>query len=399
MELTRRGFIGAVPAAAVATRWPTGMPSSGPLGVRGDFPVASQVTYLNSAYITPSPTPVVAAATRFLESKSTAPVSLGEMLAEVDRTRGSFARLIRAEPREIGVLFSTSDGENIVTRALDLRPGDNVVVDDLHYETTYLLYQRLAEERGIELRVVPNRGGAASTESFEEHVDARTRLISVAWVSHQNGYRHDLQGLAELAHSYGAYLYTDAIQGVGMLDLDMRTAGVDFLTAGTYKWLLGGYGVAPFFVRGELLDLIQPDRFGSLHIEETVSDLEYRIYDDGRKYGYATMSFGAVYQLNAALDYLSKIGVDRIEAHTVDLAQKLHKGLRTQGYDVLTPEGNRSAIVAFAHNRAPRHVTDVLAEAEVHVSLREEGSQIRAGVALFNTVEDVERFLQVTASL
>jgi len=357
------------------------------------------MTYLNSAYITPSPTPVVMAASDFLKSKSVSPVSLGEMLAEVDRTRGNFAQLIHAEAQEVGVLFSTSDGENIVTRALDLRQGDNVVVDDLHYETTYLLYQQLAETHGVELRVVRNQDGAASTAAFEEYVDDKTRLVSVSWVSHQNGYRHDLKALSELAHAHGAYLYADAIQGVGMLDLDVVDVGIDFLTAGTYKWLLGGYGVAPFFVRSELLPLVKPDRFGSLHIEETLPDFRYRIYDDGRKYGYATMSFGAVYQLNAALEYLARVGIDRIEAHTVGLAQELQQGLRAQGYRVLTPVGNQSAIVAFAHDRPPTHVADVLAESKVHVSLREEGTQIRAGVALFNTEEDIARLLEVTASL
>lgn len=401
MDMTRRAFIGTVPAVAAAARLDAGpaRTTRDPLGVRDDFPVATSETYLNSAYITPSPLPVVDAAAEFLRAKADEPVSLGDMLAEVDRVRAAFARLIGARTEEIGTLFATSDGENVVTRALELGPGDNIVVDDLHYETTYLLYQELARERGIELRVVPSTEGAAPAETWAEHVDAGTRLVSVSWVSHQNGYRHDLRALADLAHARGAYLYVDAIQGVGSLALDVAGAGVDFLTAGTYKWLLGGFGVAPFYVRAELLDRVPPDRYGSLHIDGDEGPGGYRIYQDGKKYGYATMAFGAVYQLGAALAYLDRVGVPRIEAHTVALAHRLRSGLVEQGFRVWTPPDNRSAIVSFIHERDPENVASVLERERIRVSLRENGAHIRAGLALFNTDEDVDRMLAVTAAL
>ena len=197
-----------------------------PLGVRSDFPVVEELTYLDGAYITPSPRQAVRAAQAFLEAKSRNPTSLGDMLAETVAARQKFGRLVGASESEVGLLFATSDGENVVTRALDLGRGDNVVVDDLHYETTYLLYQELAESVGLEVRTVRSEGGAASVEAFAELVDERTRLVSVAWVSHQNGYVHDLAGLADLAHANGAYLYADAIQGIGMLDLDVRAVGI-----------------------------------------------------------------------------------------------------------------------------------------------------------------------------
>lgn len=293
-------------------------------------------------------------------------------------------------------MFATSDGENVVARALELGAGDNVVIDDLHYETTYLLYQHLAETRGLEVRIVPSSKGSAPTELFAPHVDERTRLVSVAWVSHQNGYRHNLRSLAQLAHAHGAYLYADAIQGIGMLDMDVRESGIDFFTAGTYKWLLGGYGVAPFYVREALLGLVTPDRLGSLGIADDLGGHRFSVYEDARKYGYATMGFGAVFQLKAALDYLLRVGVPRIEEHTVGLARRLHDGLTSQGYDVWTPSGNQSAIVTFAHGRDVEMIRRLLQEANVRVSFKDGGVRLRVGIALFNNTDDVERLLEVT---
>ncbi len=369
-----------------------------PLGVRPDFPVVEQSVYLDSAYITPSPLQAVEAAQDFAEAKARDPVSLGGMLQETNLMRQRFATLVGASEMEIGVLFATSDGENIVSRALDLKQGDNVVVDDLHYDTTYLLYQQLAEQQGLEVRIVNSESGGAPVEAFAEHVDRQTRLISVAWISHQNGFRHDLAGLADLAHSNGAYLYADAIQGIGALDIDVRSTSVDFFTAGTYKWLLGGYGVAPFYVREGLLERIGTDRFGSLNIAEELGQHRFRVYGDARKYGYATMGFGSVFQLRAALDYLLRVGVPNIEAHTVGLAQQLNTGLVGQGHDVWTPKDNRSPIVTFRHHRDIALVRSTLEEAGIRISFKAEGEELRAGIALFNNSDDIRKLLDVTGS-
>ncbi len=409
MTLSRREFISGVSAAAalsgVSPTSLSGVPpvvgiasKDDPLGVRSDFPVVEQSVYLDSAYITPSPLQAVEAAQAFAEAKARDPVSLGGMLQETNLMRQRFAALVGASEMEIGVLFATSDGENIVSRALDLKQGDNVVIDDLHYDTTYLLYQQLAEQRGLEVRIVNSEAGGAPVDAFAEHVDRQTRLISVAWVSHQNGFRHDLAGLADLAHSNGAYLYADAIQGIGALDVDVRSTGIDFFTAGTYKWLLGGYGVAPFYVREELLERIGTDRFGSLNIAEELGQHRFRVYDDARKYGYATMGFGSVFQLRAALDYLLRVGVPNIEAHTVSLAQQLNTGLVGQGHDVWTPKDNRSPIVTFRHHRDIALVRSTLEEAGIRISFKAEGEELRAGIALFNNSDDIDKLLDVTGN-
>ena len=409
MTLSRREFISGVSAAAALSgvsptslsgvRPVVGIASKDdPLGVRSDFPVVEQSVYLDSAYITPSPLQAVEAAQAFAEAKARDPVSLGGMLQETNLMRQRFATLVGASEMEIGVLFATSDGENIVSRALDLKQGDNVVIDDLHYDTTYLLYQQLAEQRGLEVRIVNSEAGGAPVDAFAEHVARQTRLISVAWVSHQNGFRHDLAGLADLAHSNGAYLYADAIQGIGSLDIDVRSTGIDFFTAGTYKWLLGGYGVAPFYVREELLERIGTDRFGSLNIAEELGQHRFRVYDDARKYGYATMGFGSVFQLRAAIDYLLRVGVPNIEAHTVGLAQQLNTGLVGQGHDVWTPKDNRSPIVTFRHHRDIALVRSTLEEAGIRISFKAEGDELRAGIALFNNSDDIDKLLDVTGN-
>jgi selenocysteine lyase/cysteine desulfurase len=402
VTLDRREFM---TAAAAGLALPAGKGrallsgSPDPLGVRGEFRGAEKVTYLNTPYMSLVPRAVEKAGIDFVRSKAESPILLGDMVAKTNEVRGKLAVLFGADPREIGFLFATSEGENLVTGALDLRPGDNVVVDDLHYTTSYVLYKTLERTKGIELRIVPSVGGRADVSAFEPHVSSRTRLVSVAWVSHQNGFRHDVKGLADLAHRNGALLYTDAVQALGMFPVDLHREGVDFATSGTYKWLYGSFGVAPFYIREEHLERIVPDRLGELSLEEEGPNYQFRLYSSARKYEYATLAFGPIYQLAAACDFLAGIGVDRIEEHGVGLAAELRKGLVERGFAVRTPEGNRSAIVAFVHGKDPEKAQALFERNRVRVSFREAGTQVRAGVGVFNTRDDVDRFLDTTDEL
>jgi selenocysteine lyase/cysteine desulfurase len=401
--MSRRQFVASAAsmAAGAATRSAVHAQARAddPLGVRGDFPIVGERTYLNSAYITPVPAQVVAAGRAFVESKALRPIPLGEMLRKTDEVRAQFARLINADADEIGFLFSTSEGENIVANALDLKPGDNVVVDDLHYETEFVLYRHLQETKGVELRVAKHRGGRVEAADYEPLVNRQTRLVSVAWVSHHNGFRHDMRPIADLAHRNGALFYADGIQALGMFPVDVRQSGVDVLCSGTYKWLLGSFGVAPFYVRRDLLDRIRLDRFGALHVERTLPDGRFQLYQTAKRFDYATLPFAEVYQLGAGLAFLQRVGVDRIERHTVALAHELRAGLASQGHRLFTPEGNGSSIVTYYTARDAATLNAAFARASIDVTVRGALGQVRVSPALFNTRDDIGRFLDVTRRL
>ena len=403
MKLDRREFLSTAAATVAAANSASSFESSASaaldFGLRADFPAAAKSNYLNTPYIGPPPRAVEQAGIAFVRSKSEDPILLGAMLEKANEVRRSFSSLFGAKPEEVSFLFATSEGENIVAEALDLKPGDNVVIDDLHYETTYVLYKTLEKTKGIEVRVVNAVDGRADPAHFEPYVDDKTRVVSVSWVSHQNGFRHDLRGLSDLAHAHGAYLYADAVQALGMFETNFHDEGVDFLTSGTYKWLFASYGVAPFYIREEHLDWVVPDRLGSLSIRDTLPNYEFRLYETARKYEYATLAFGPLYQLGASLDYLAKVGLGKIEAHTVDLAHDLQKGLLEQGLLVRTPKGNRSSIVSFEHGRDPKAVESLFEKENIKVSFRENGRMIRAGAALFNSKSDIDHLLDTVKTI
>jgi len=390
--ITRPATVSATPPLVVGG-------ADDPLGVRADFPIVNNRTFLNSAYITPIPRQVVAAGHAFLEEKASNSFQLGPLLRKCDEVRAQFARLINAASAdEVGLLFSTAEGENVVAAGLDLKAGDNVVIDELHYTTEFVLYRMLQKTHGVELRIAKHRNGVVDASDFEPLVDKRTRLISVAWVSHVNGLRHDMRPIADLAHAHGALFYTDAIQAVGMFPVDVQAAGVDVLCAGSYKWLLAGWGVAPIYVRTAVADRLRLDRFGEMHAGRELPDGGYEIPANAKRFDYSSRAFGDVYTLGAGLAYLEKVGVARIEAHTVDgLARRLQEGLAKQGHHLFTPMGNRSSIVTFHTTKPAADVRAGFQAANVEVTVRD--GTVRISPALFNTAADIDRCLDVTKKL
>jgi selenocysteine lyase/cysteine desulfurase len=368
-----------------------------PLNVRQHFPIVQRTTFLNSAYIAPSPNEVVQAGRDYLDAKASRPLDVDVLLRKEDEVRRRFASLIKAQLDEIGILYATSEGENIIAAGLDLRKGDNVVIDELHYETTFVMYRNLERQRGIELRIVPQNNGAVVARDFEPHIDDRTRLVSVALVSNLNGFRHDMRSIADIAHAHGALFYTDAMQAVGMIDVDVRSMGIDFLCCGGYKWLFAGFGVAPFYIRRELLGRIVLDRFGDFQIRKTLPDYRYVLADTAQKFEYASRSFGEIYQLSASLAFLEEIGIPRIEEYTVSLAHRLHAGLVEQGHRMFTPPQNRSSIVAFYSDKPAAEVAGRFAADNVQVTARD--GAVRIAPALFNNADDIDRCLEVTRRL
>jgi selenocysteine lyase/cysteine desulfurase len=406
MTLDRRSFMATAASLAVAAvanpstavAMPLVLAPDDPLGVRGDFPIVGKKIFLNSAYIAPIPRQVVAAGLAFLEEKASNSFQLGPLLRKCDDVRAQFARLINAaSPDEVGLLFSTAEGENVVASGLSLKAGDNVVIDELHYDTEFVLYRTLEKTQGVELRIAKHRDGVVEANDIEPLVDNRTRLVSVAWVSHRNGFRHDMRPIADVAHAKGALFYADAIQAVGSFPIDVRASGVDALCAGSYKWLLAGFGVAPFYVRNDIADRLRLDRFGEFNGRER-PDNSFDFPTNAKRFDYCSRAFGDVYTLSAGLAYLEKIGVARIEEHTVNgLARRLQDGLAKQGHRLFTPMGNRSSIVAMYTTKNPADIRAAFDGANVEVTSR--NGTIRIAPALFNNADDIDRCLEVTKKL
>jgi cysteine desulfurase/selenocysteine lyase len=369
--------------------------------LRALFPVTRTYAYFNVAANAPLATPVVAAMDGYLKDLAAhGSRHYRDWFATAARTRERAARLLGAESAEIALVRNTSDGISIVANGLALREGDSVVAVHGDFPANVHPWLRLREER-VEVRLVrPDERGRITPQQLVAACDGSTKLIAVSWVHYLNGFRIDLDLLAELAARRGILLCVDAIQGLGALELDVRRTPIDFLAADGHKSLLGPEGLGIFYVRKDRLDRLRPTVVSWMSMKDPFDAERYRgeLKPDATRFEFGSTNTAGIYGLAAALELLLETGVPAIERHVKALANRLDDGLRGTGYRVRSPRAGRerSGIVAFEpRSGSPGAVAARLLEAGVQVTVR--GGAVRAAMHLYNDESDVERLLAALA--
>jgi selenocysteine lyase/cysteine desulfurase len=414
MSVTRRDALrglGGFVAGLAAGQLPSstkGVPASTPAGGfphKVDFDIEDGFTYVNGAYTHPMPRAAAEAARQYLVRRATIQAP-AHFVPAVD-PKAAFAALINAKPSEISYIPNTSTGENLVVDCLGIGRNDgNVVTDGLHFEGAMVHLTEL-QKQGLDLRIAMPREGRIDLRDVERLVDQKTRLVEVSFVSMYNGFQHDLKAICDLAHAHGAYVYADIIQGVGAVPLDVRAAGLDFAASATYKWLMGDFGLAFFYVREELLGTVIKRPFWSyesatetdIHLSpfdpESPKVVSYTPGTDASSYfTLGTMAHSVAAALSVSLPYIQSLGVENIQAWRQPMLRRLQQEMPRLGYVAQTPRDSTSPIVTFAHKDMDG-INKKLQTARV--SVRVAPYWMRIAPSVYNDMGDIDRLLEALA--
>ena len=204
-----------------------------------EFPVRRNLVYLNHAAVAPMPRRVADAMTAHLANmRDRGAADWRRWFGDIEKAREKAARFIGATAAEIAFLPNTSWALNYVALAYPWESGDNVVTSDLEFPSNAYPWHALGP-RGVECRIAENRGGRVGLPEVTARVDAKTRVIAVSWVAFHNGWVFPLEELGAFCRERGILLVVDGIQGLGLLPIDVRRAGVHVLAADSHKWLYG----------------------------------------------------------------------------------------------------------------------------------------------------------------
>jgi len=376
-----------------------------PVSVRADFPSVARETYLNSASIHPVGTFAADAVKQLVDFRLYGP---GEGrsdfgAAKQDELKKKFGALINASASEIAYTANTTDGENIVFMGLfsggSGRAGGNIVIDELHFTSSLYMYKEL-EKKGIELRIVKHKHWAIDPEDMAKAIDKNTRLVSMALVSNVNGFMHDAKAVSAIAHARGALVFADIIQAVGAVPLDLKALGIDFASAGTYKWLMGERGLGFLYVREELQGAVLPTtRYGHRQVSDfNRAQLSWEPLPGAARYETGGIPVMLAAMVNAGIDYVNKLGLPNIRAHAKQLTDRLQKELPPLGYKALTPMGTETPTVAFELKDAAA-ATKLLQSGHLVGTVIANENRLRLAVSVFNTHEDIDRAVAVLGGM
>jgi selenocysteine lyase/cysteine desulfurase len=365
---------------------------------RPEFPIFRSASYLNSCSLGALSQRSRAALGEFADlwDRWGASAWYEHWLNACEDVRAAFARLAGADASEVALAPSISAALASIVSAIDFGVRPRVVTTDLDFPT--LVYQFLARGAdGIETVVLPSPDGVSvPLESFAEAIDERAALVATSHVYFTSGAIQDVATLARLAHEQGALCLIDAYQSTGQLPVDARELGVDFLLSGALKWLLGGAGLAYVYVRGPLIEGLEPTAVSWFGVEDQFAfdPIGFKLRADARRFELGTPAVPTVYTARAGLQLIEEVGVERIRRRVSSLTEDLLQRALAAGFKVRSaadPE-ERSGILMLEHPD-PAAAVRRLADAGVIVDHRP--GAVRFSPHFYNTTSDNEKAMRV----
>lgn len=355
--------------------------------------------WLNHASISPLSTRVGAAVSTYMQSRMTGEIDVYmAALSTVVKAKQNLGRLVNAAPDRIGFVGNTSEGLNILANGIDWKTGDRILLNDIEFPTNVVPFLN-CRRHGVEIDYVKSVGGEIRLEDVERAITPRTRLLSISFVQFLTGFKADLTAIGALCKQHNIIFCVDSIQGLGAAPLDTAAAGIDFLSNGGNKWLMGMMGCGFVFISDELQSRIEQCHVGWTSNRNFFGDFfNYRIDLDetARRFENGTQNYCGITALQESTATLLEVGIERIAGHLGTLTDAVIGVCDELGFDTVTPRdrAKRAGIVSFTCPNADR-VFALLNERKIIVSMRE--GMLRVAPHYYNTIEEIGALQAVLA--
>ncbi|WP_191014142.1 aminotransferase class V-fold PLP-dependent enzyme [Treponema zioleckii] len=394
---------------------------------RNDFPLFkaideknsidnSGLIYMDSAATAQRPYIVLNAMDHFYSTQNANPLrglySLSERATKAyEDARDTVAKFINAKSsNEIIFVRNASEALNLVAYTYgmaNVNAGDEVVVSIMEHHSNILPWQFVCKTKGATLKFMyVDKSTGAIPESEYSKITPKTKIVSVTHVSNVLGTQNPIKKIAEIAHKNGAVMVVDGAQSTPHIKVDVQDLGADFLAMSGHK-LCGPMGIGALYGRYELLDAMPPFLRGGEMIEYVTED-SATWAEVPHKFEAGTVSAGDAVGMAAAIRYIQNVGLENIEKHDNNLAEKLVEGIKKIPHFHIIGEQDgrkRCGIVTFTIDDVhPHDIATLLSDENIAIRAGHHCAQplqkylgipasARASLYLYNTEEEVDILL------
>jgi cysteine desulfurase / selenocysteine lyase len=385
--------------------------------IRQDFPVLKQtihgkpLVYLDNAATAQKPRAVIDAIVKFYEVDC-ANIHRGvhelsqRSTAAYEETRSKVRRFLNARSNhEIIFVRGTTEGINLVTQTWgrsNVKSGDEIIIAGLEHHSNIVPWQILCEQTGARLRIIPidDRGDLVLDE-YQRLLGPRTRMVAIGHVSNALGTINPVRRIVRMAHDAGALALIDGAQAVPHMPVDVSALDADFYAFSGHK-LFGPTGIGVLYGKAELLEVMPPyqgggDMIRTVTFEKTTfNDLPY-------KFEAGTPDIAGGIGLGAAVDYVTRLGIDKIAAYEHELLVYATEALeRIPGLHIVGTAREKAAVLSFVMQGIhPHDIGTVLDHQGIAVRTGHHCAQpvmeryhipatTRASLAFYNTPAEID---------
>ena len=385
--------------------------------LRKEFPILDErvhgkrLVWLDNAATTQKPRAVIERLKHFYEHENSNIHRAAHALAAratdaYEAARESVRRFLNAPSTEnIVFLRGTTEGINFIAQSWGRKhvgPGDEVIVSHLEHHANIVPWQLLCQEKGAKLRVIPvdDRGQIILSE-YERLLGPRTKLVAVTQVSNALGTVTPSKAIVDAAHRHGVPVMLDGAQSVSHMRVDVQALDCDFLVFSGHK-VFGPTGIGAVYAKKAMLDAMPPWQGGGNMIADVT--FERTVFQPPpARFEAGTGNIADAVGLGAALDWLTRVGLENVSVHEHALLEYgTHKLAEIPGLHIVGTAAEKAGVISFTLAGHDSHAVSTFLDREgiavrgghhcAQPILRRFGleSTVRASLAPYNTFEDLD---------
>ena len=374
------------------------------LSFRDEFPILEKTTYLVSNSLGPMPRTVPDKLAEYARDWGELGVKAWrrgwwEMPVDVGN---EIAPLVNAGLGEVVMMPNVTIAQAAVASAIDFSgKRDTVVMTSLDFPSVKYAYEQLAQKFGARVVVVESDDGISiDEEKLLAAIDERTKLVAVSHVIFKSAFINDADAICRKAHDVGAMVSLDAFHSVGVIPVDVKKSGVDFLTGGVLKWLCGGPGGCFLYVSPRVRDELAPAITGWQAHARPFAFEERMEYTSGPfRWLNGTPVIPALYAAAEGPKILRRAGMDAIRAKSTRQTSRLIELAGERGYRVHAPldPARRGGTVAIDADHGYEVAQELLSR-DILVDYRV-GAGIRVAPHFFTRDDEVDLVIESIADI
>ncbi|SAK90432.1 cysteine desulfurase, SufS family [Caballeronia arationis] len=394
--------------------------------VRRDFPILQeringrQLVWFDNAATTQKPQAVIDRLAYFYAHENSnihraAHTIAGRATDAYEGARETVRRFLNASStEEIIFVRGTTEGINLVAKswgAKNVGEGDEIIVSHLEHHANIVPWQQLAAEKGAKLRVIPvDDSGQVRLDEYQRMLNGRTKIVSVTQVSNALGTVVPVQEIVAMAHRAGARTLVDGAQSVSHMRVDVQSIDADFFVFSGHK-IFGPTGIGAVYGKREVLEDMPPWEGGGNMIQDVT--FERTVFQGPpSRFEAGTGNIADAVGLGAALDYVTRIGIENIGRYEHDLlAYATHLLRPVPGVRLIGTADDKASVLSFVlKGYQPEEVGRALNEEGIAVRSGHHCAQpilgrfgveatVRPSLAFYNTCDEVDRMISVVRHL
>ncbi len=327
---------------------------------------------------------------------------------EYDKAREIVSKFINSEFKEIVFTKNVSDALNKICLMLEnfLYENDEVITSELEHHSSVLPWMKACDRKNAKLKYIPlNEEGRITVENFKKVLTEKTKVVAITLVSNVMGYLTPIKEIIKLAHEHNVIVIVDAAQAIQHFAIDVKQLDCDFLAFSGHK-AMGPTGIGVLYGKKKLLKQLQPIDFGG-DMNEEVDLYNVEIKDIPYRFETGTPPIAEAIGLGRALEYINELGLDNIHKYEKQLHQyALDKLLTIEGVTVYNKTSDVGIISFNIDGVHPHDAASFFDEAQICLRAGHHCAQLitkwlkcvgtlRASFYIYNTYDDVDKFIEV----